>query len=158
MTLTKSSLLRQCFSKMDLTAGRGYLQCRMFSHTSIRPAKPLSQTFAMSKQPPQKSLRAQSMDMSRTELPQDLGLLPGTFIKPPLVQMPAWLFLPRERLRMEWIWLKTKVQNLWRWDSPINFPRTLLESLRRMVANVRGFGLQCSYLFEILQQRTSIAV
>lgn len=44
-------------------------------------------------------------------MPQDLGLLPGTFIRPVWHEMPSIFKQPRERLRMEWLWWKTRLQN-----------------------------------------------
>ncbi|EEP75617.1 predicted protein [Uncinocarpus reesii 1704] len=65
--------------------------------------------------PPQMSMKnrvKQSMSgASREMLPDDVGLLPGTFIRPVWRNMPSIFKDPKLRLRMEWMTLKMKVMN-----------------------------------------------
>lgn len=49
--------------------------------------------------------------MSKSEMPQDLGLLPGTFVRPLWRDMPSVFQLPRERMQLEWLWIKQAFQN-----------------------------------------------
>ncbi|PYH98735.1 hypothetical protein BO71DRAFT_394898 [Aspergillus ellipticus CBS 707.79] len=85
--------------------------CRHFSQSSQRPAmRAMPQTLAM-KQPAQPSMKTRSREISRADLPQDIGLLPGTFIRPLWRDMPSLFAQPQERLRMEWLWIKSGFQN-----------------------------------------------
>ena len=59
--------------------------------------------------------------MSRADLPQDIGLLPGTFIKPLWRDMPSIFQQPKERLHYEWLWLKSWFQNFLGWVSHRSF-------------------------------------
>ncbi|KAI9927992.1 hypothetical protein MW887_002844 [Aspergillus wentii] len=69
-------------------------QCRHFSQGSQRNGRGIPQNIAL-KQPAQ----------------PNLGLLPGTFIRPLWRDMPSIFQHPRERLQLEWLWLKGGVQN-----------------------------------------------
>ncbi|KAL5337555.1 hypothetical protein BJX70DRAFT_369112 [Aspergillus crustosus] len=88
------------------------LQCRQFSlspHCSAaRSAMP--QTLSP-KQPAQPSMRSRGQNLTRSELPQDIGLLPGTYIRPLWRDLPSIFQQPRERLHFEWLWLKSWFQN-----------------------------------------------
>lgn len=53
--------------------------------------------------------------MSRSELPTDLGLLPGTFIRPLWRDLPSIFTHPKERLQLEWLWLKSGFQSFARY-------------------------------------------
>ncbi|RDW86159.1 uncharacterized protein DSM5745_02801 [Aspergillus mulundensis] len=90
----------------------GSSQCRQFSLSSqrSREMKGMPQSFSM-KQPAQPSMKIRTSEMSRTELPQDIGLLPGTFIKPLWRDLPSIFKQPKERLQFEWLWLKSWFQN-----------------------------------------------
>ncbi|KAI9374667.1 hypothetical protein BJX61DRAFT_271700 [Aspergillus egyptiacus] len=87
-------------------------QCRQFTVSSQHRSVPrgMPQTIS-AKQPAQPSMRARRGNLSRSELPQDLGLLPGTFIKPLWRDLPSIFQQPKERLQFEWLWLKTGFQN-----------------------------------------------
>lgn len=63
------------------------------------------------KRPAEKSLKIRAKEMSLDSMPTDLGLLPGTFVKPEWKDMPSIFREPRDRLRMEWTWLKSWIQN-----------------------------------------------
>ncbi|PYH44961.1 uncharacterized protein BP01DRAFT_272376, partial [Aspergillus saccharolyticus JOP 1030-1] len=71
---------------------------RMGEHVSIKP-------------PAQPSTRTRTRAMARSELPQDLGLLPGTYIRQLWRDMPSIFRQREERFRLEWLWLKTAFQN-----------------------------------------------
>ncbi|TQB69186.1 hypothetical protein MPDQ_002194 [Monascus purpureus] len=62
-------------------------------------------------QPAQPTMKTRSKDISRSDLPQDLGLLPGTFIRPLWRDMPSIFQQPRERLAIEWLSVKVAFQN-----------------------------------------------
>ncbi|KAL2853894.1 hypothetical protein BJY01DRAFT_49942 [Aspergillus pseudoustus] len=89
-------------------------QCRQFSLSSHRGAlqqqRGMPQTISM-KQPAQPSMKARGMNVSRSELPQDIGILPGTFIRPLWSGLPSIFTQPKERLHFEWLWLKSGFQN-----------------------------------------------
>lgn len=87
-------------------------QCRSFSQTPItqRGMPGMPQNVSI-RQPPQPSMKTKGREMSKADLPQDLGLLPGTFVRPLWRDLPSIFQLPRERLQMEWLWLKSWAQN-----------------------------------------------
>ncbi|EYE96215.1 uncharacterized protein EURHEDRAFT_498305 [Aspergillus ruber CBS 135680] len=87
-------------------------QCRSFSRSSIaqRAMRGMPQTMA-AKQPAQPSMKTRGKEMSKSEMPQDLGLLPGTFVRPLWRDMPSVFQLPRERMQLEWLWIKQAFQN-----------------------------------------------
>ncbi|KKA18506.1 hypothetical protein T310_7543 [Rasamsonia emersonii CBS 393.64] len=86
-------------------------QCRPFSQSLAPRAKGIAQTVTM-RPPESPSTRSRTRDIPRESLPQDIGLLPGTFIRPLWRDMPSIFHQPRERLRMEWLSLKMWAQNL----------------------------------------------
>ncbi|KAE8151926.1 hypothetical protein BDV25DRAFT_128415 [Aspergillus avenaceus] len=86
-------------------------QCRLFSHSSQRNALRGAPENIAVKQPPQPSMKTRGKTMSRHDLPQDLGVLPGTFIKPRWRELPSIFQFPRERLQFEWLWIKTGFMN-----------------------------------------------
>ncbi|KAF9888419.1 hypothetical protein FE257_008697 [Aspergillus nanangensis] len=86
-------------------------QCRFFSQTSQRGAMRGAPENISVRQPAQPSMRTRGRDLSRSELPQDIGLLPGTYIRPQWRDMPSIFQQPTERLQLEWLWLKTGFQN-----------------------------------------------
>ncbi|KAL4906906.1 hypothetical protein BDW74DRAFT_129711 [Aspergillus multicolor] len=90
----------------------GSSQCRQLSLSSqrSREMKGMPQSFAM-KQPAQPSMRIRTSEMARSEMPQDIGLLPGTFIKPLWRNLPSIFQEPKVRLQYEWLWLKSWFQN-----------------------------------------------
>ncbi|KAL2816909.1 hypothetical protein BJX63DRAFT_429963 [Aspergillus granulosus] len=87
-------------------------QCRQFSLSSHRALQQrgMPQTISM-KQPAQPSMKARGMNVSRSELPQDIGMLPGTFVRPLWRDLPSIFTHPKERLHFEWLWLKSGFQN-----------------------------------------------
>ncbi|PWY67499.1 hypothetical protein BO70DRAFT_166492 [Aspergillus heteromorphus CBS 117.55] len=86
-------------------------QCRHFSQSTQRPAmRAMPQTLAM-KQPAQPSMKTRGREISRADLPQDIGLLPGTFIRPLWRDLPSIFTHPQERMRMEWLSVKSGFQN-----------------------------------------------
>ncbi|KAL4786465.1 hypothetical protein BJX76DRAFT_346293 [Aspergillus varians] len=87
-------------------------QCRQFALSSQRSAlqRGLPQTLSV-KQPAQPSMKSRGQNMSRSELPQDIGLIPGTFIRPLWRDLPSIFQQPTERLHFEWLWLKSWFQN-----------------------------------------------
>ncbi|RHZ70526.1 hypothetical protein CDV55_104968 [Aspergillus turcosus] len=89
-----------------------YRQCRFFSQSQMaqRGLSGVPQHISI-KQPAQPSMKTRGRELSRSELPQDIGLLPGTFIRPLWRDMPSIFQQPKERLRLEWLWLKNAAQN-----------------------------------------------
>ena len=87
-------------------------QCRQFSLSAQYSAlqKGMPQTLSV-RQPSQPSMKSRGQNMSRSELPQDIGLLPGTYIRPLWRDMPSIFQQPRERLHFEWLWVKSWFQN-----------------------------------------------
>lgn len=85
-------------------------QCRFFSDTTKRGARGQMQNI-VTRTPAQPSIRTRTRELSRADLPQDIGLLPGTFIRPLWRDMPSIFEHPQERLRMEWLWIKSAFQN-----------------------------------------------
>lgn len=71
-----------------------------------------SQQTVKPKVPAQQGTRSRMKSVPVTDVPTDMGLLPGTFIRPTSENMPSIFQEPKDRLRMEWIHLKTKVMDL----------------------------------------------
>jgi protein MBA1 len=86
-------------------------QQRWFSQSLAPQAKGV-QEFMPVKRPLEKSLKIRAKEMSLDSMPTDLGLLPGTFIRPEGKNMPSIFRQPGDRLRMEWVWLKQWFQNV----------------------------------------------
>lgn len=88
-------------------------QPRPFSSTSTRAMpKPQRSTNTSTKSNARKSRKVEMMNLSASEIPEDLGLLPQTFIRPPNRDMPrlfgkSW----KARLRTEMMWMKSRLQN-----------------------------------------------
>lgn len=59
------------------------------------------------KMPPERSFRTKMRDINPDDIPTDFGILPGTFIKPEAKDMPDFFKRPKDRLLMEWVWIKT---------------------------------------------------
>lgn len=90
-------------------------QCRSFSHAPQRWAY-RSQNFT----PPsmtQPSMKSRTREMLQGHLPNDIGLLPGTYVRPLWRDMPSIFGNPRDRWQMEYTWLKSALQNFMRWVS-----------------------------------------
>lgn len=86
-------------------------QQRWFSQSLVPQAKGV-QEFMPVKRPLEKSLKIRAKEMSLDNVPTDLGLLPGTFIRPEWKNMPSIFHEPRDRLRMEWVGMKQWFQNV----------------------------------------------
>ena len=89
-------------------------QCRSFSSAQRKAAHAQARgapSNRMASSPPQPSMKTRSKGISRGNLPQDFGVLPGTFIRPLWRDMPSIFKQPRERLFMEWLSLKVSFQN-----------------------------------------------
>ena len=57
----------------------------------------------MSRMPMQKSMKARMQELPQSELPDDFGFLPQTFVwSPATSRYPTFLKQPRVRLRLEW--------------------------------------------------------
>ncbi|RAL10551.1 uncharacterized protein BO97DRAFT_372271 [Aspergillus homomorphus CBS 101889] len=98
------------FSPIPIVSGAASCQSRSFSQSSQRSMGRLPKTI-VARPPPQPSTRTKTRGMARTELPQDFGILPGTYIRPLWKDMPSIFKQPQERLRLEWLWMKTGFQN-----------------------------------------------
>ncbi|KAK2865436.1 hypothetical protein FQN49_003570 [Arthroderma sp. PD_2] len=87
---------------------------RQFSLSSSRAAVSAPQVMKP-KIPAQMSMKTRMNDtmtgMNRDMVPDDIGLLPGTFIRPVWKNLPSLFQDPKLRWRMEWTHWKTKVQN-----------------------------------------------
>ena len=112
LSATRSSQAVSPFGPIGSSTSAKPCQCRYFSQTSIsqKGMRGVPQNMTP-KQPAQPSMKTRGNQMSRAEMPQDLGLLPGTFIRPLWRDMPSIFQLPRERLQLEWLWIKQGVQN-----------------------------------------------
>ncbi|KAL3472650.1 hypothetical protein BJX99DRAFT_235087 [Aspergillus californicus] len=87
-------------------------QCRQFSLSPRCSGLQVGMGHTVSaRQPAQPSMKSRGKNLARSELPQDIGLLPGTFIKPSGKDLPSIFQQPKERLRFEWLWLKSWFQN-----------------------------------------------
>lgn len=88
----------------------GSVQSRSFSQSSQQWAGGRAVNF----RPPsvaQPSFKTRTKDMKPSDLPNDIGLLPGTFVRPLWRDMPSIFQQPRERLHMEWTWMKSVFSN-----------------------------------------------
>jgi protein MBA1 len=90
----------------------GAPQCRSFSQASQRWAFK-TQNFSP-RSISQPSMKVRSKDLLAGQLPNDIGLLPGTFVRPLWRDMPSVFDKPRDRLQMEWTWIKAWFQNFMR--------------------------------------------
>ncbi|KAL4866666.1 hypothetical protein BDV12DRAFT_172637 [Aspergillus spectabilis] len=112
--MASSISTRSFFSAVRTPAGvLPSWQCRQFSLSSYCSAAQrggMPQTLSV-KQPAQPSMKSRGQNLTRSELPQDIGLLPGTYIRPLWRDLPSIFQQPRERLHFEWLWLKSWFQN-----------------------------------------------
>ncbi|KAJ5116398.1 hypothetical protein N7456_000746 [Penicillium angulare] len=58
------------------------------------------------------SMKARSREALNGQLPNDIGLLPGTFVRPLWRDLPSVFQSPRERWQVEWAWIRSSFQNL----------------------------------------------
>ncbi|KAJ5692171.1 hypothetical protein N7462_001594 [Penicillium macrosclerotiorum] len=87
----------------------GLHQYRAFSQASQRWAYRTTNMRPSSVAQP--SMKSRAKDMMMSQLPNDIGLLPGTFVRPLWKDMPSIFKDPRDRIWMEWVWIKNVVQN-----------------------------------------------
>ena len=59
----------------------------------------------------QPSFKTRTQGMKLADLPNDIGILPGTFVRPLWRDMPSVFTAPRDRWHMEWTWLKAWLSN-----------------------------------------------
>ncbi|KAL2831232.1 hypothetical protein BDW59DRAFT_158177 [Aspergillus cavernicola] len=96
---------------LSLNLATASSQCRQFSLSSQRSVlQRMPETLSV-RQPAQPSMKSKGKALPRSELPQDIGVLPGTFIRPLWRDLPSIFQQPKERLRFEWLWVKSGVQN-----------------------------------------------
>ncbi|KAJ5152960.1 uncharacterized protein N7482_009438 [Penicillium canariense] len=96
-----TSLIAQTFAS-------GSHQCRSFSAAPQRWGY-RSQNFKPGSMP-QPSMKSRAKEVMMHQLPNDIGLLPGTFVRPMWKDLPSIFQDPRDRFRMEWTWLKSLFQ------------------------------------------------
>lgn len=114
------------------------LQQRWFSQ-SLAPQAKGQQEFMPVKRPLERSLKMRAKEMSLDNMPTDLGLLPGTFIRPEGKNMPSIFREPMDRLRMEWVGLKQWFQNVAGYVSGFLFFSLTVLTLDRTVAYHKYF-------------------
>lgn len=86
-----------------------FVQCRAFSETSQQ-----WRGRQMNFRPPsqvQPAFKTRTQGMRIADLPNDIGILPGTFVRPLWRDMPSIFKAPRDRWHMEWTWLKAWLSN-----------------------------------------------
>jgi hypothetical protein len=94
------------------------------SFTTSRPALALAGQSQMPKNimkslPPQQGMRSRMKNLSRQEIPNDLGILPQTLIRPPSQDLPKLLGADwKRRMKFEWLWTKTRFQNFFTYVPP----------------------------------------
>ncbi|KAJ5884983.1 hypothetical protein N7495_009493 [Penicillium taxi] len=106
-------------------------QCRSFSQSSQLWAKRNVniKTGGRGTSQPSMKLRQKEALQSQMKYMNDIGLLPGTFVRPKWAELPSIFQAPRDRLLLEWNWLKASVQNTlnlivyckYQMSLPINF-------------------------------------
>ncbi|KAF3482322.1 uncharacterized protein GIQ15_05081 [Arthroderma uncinatum] len=87
---------------------------RQFSQSSCRAVvkAPLVMKPKVPAQMSSKTRMDETMrGIARNMVPDDLGLLPGTFVRPVWKNLPSIFLEPKMRWRMEWMYWKSKVQN-----------------------------------------------
>ncbi|OXV08108.1 hypothetical protein Egran_04129 [Elaphomyces granulatus] len=107
---TRSKLIPRFLAPLSIPTSitSNTCQCRSFSQTHAARARGVPQKIPM-KQSAQPSLRTLQRKQLATDISKfpDLGVLQGTFIRPLWRDMPSIFQKPRERLQMEWLWLKS---------------------------------------------------
>ncbi|PGG98871.1 hypothetical protein AJ79_08747 [Helicocarpus griseus UAMH5409] len=92
------------------------LHSRPFSHTPQRGSGMKGAQMMKQKAPPalsrENQLKEALAKMKPEDFPDDMGLLPGTFVRPSWEEMPSIFKYPRQRLRMEWQSIKSKLQDI----------------------------------------------
>ncbi|PGH34832.1 hypothetical protein GX50_02393 [[Emmonsia] crescens] len=105
LTSSSSSLSSRCL----------FPSRRPFSHTTQRDASMRNAQILRPQQPASLSSKNQMKQALKNirpeDIPDDLGLLPGTYIRPLWRNMPSIFRYPKERLWMEWVSVKSKFQD-----------------------------------------------
>jgi hypothetical protein len=102
------------------------LSCYARSFTTSKPALALAGQSQMPKNimkslPPQQGMRSRMKNLSRQEIPNDLGILPQTLIRPPPQDLPKLLSADwKRRIKFEWLWTKTRFQNFFTYVPPLD--------------------------------------
>jgi hypothetical protein len=69
--------------------------------------------------PPQQGMRSRMKNLSRQEIPNDLGLMPQTLIRPPRQNLPKLFSADwKQRIKFEWLWTRTRFQNFFTYAFP----------------------------------------
>ncbi len=109
------SRISQALYSPPLQSSPSKCHCRPFSHNPERSAAIGTPQLIRPKAPAQMSMRnvvkASVSGANRDMMPDDIGILPGTFIRPVWKNMPSIFWHPKQRLQMEWLSLKMRVQN-----------------------------------------------
>ncbi|EFE33843.1 uncharacterized protein ARB_07308 [Trichophyton benhamiae CBS 112371] len=90
---------------------------RSFSQSSLRAGMTAPKVMAP-KPPAQMSMKNRLQEtmrgINKEMVPDDIGILPGTFIRPVWQNLPSWFSDPKTRLHMEWMHWKMKFLNFMR--------------------------------------------
>ncbi|KAJ5632909.1 hypothetical protein N7490_009248 [Penicillium lividum] len=97
-----SSVIAQTFTPASL-------QYRPFSQSSQRWA--YKSTNFSPKSPTGPSMKTRQKELMTGQLPSDIGILPGTFVRPLMRDLPSIFKSPRDRWNMEWVSFKSWFQN-----------------------------------------------
>lgn len=105
--------------RLPVAASRNVTQPCLTIPPQARPFSQSSQQWAaggraVNFRPPgvaQPSFKTRTQGMKLADLPNDIGLLPGTFVRPLWSDMPSIFSAPKDRLHMEWTWLKSLFGN-----------------------------------------------
>lgn len=104
---------------------RGHtLRCHDRSFSTSRSARAVTAETQMPKNimkqvTAQQGMRSRMKNMSRQEIPNDLGLLPRTLIRPPAQDLPKLFGADwKQRLKFEWLWIRTRFQNFFTYALP----------------------------------------
>lgn len=79
--------------------------------------------------------------MRLADLPNDIGILPGTFVRPLWRDMPSIFTAPRDRWHMEYTWLKCWLSNFAR----LVLPESVKYSVRSAALVVVKLSKSCIY-------------
>ena len=99
------------------------------SFTTSKPACAISgpsqmPTDIIKRMPAQQGLRSRMKNLSRQEIPDDLGLIPQTLIRPPRQALPRLFSADwKRRLKFEWAWTRTRFQNFFTYACYVAAPR-----------------------------------
>ncbi|KAJ5726397.1 uncharacterized protein N7483_007754 [Penicillium malachiteum] len=85
-------------------------QSRFFSQSSQQCAYK-NMNFS-AKNPTGPSITARKRDTNASMMPTDVGILPGTFVRPLWRNLPSVFQNPRDRWQIEWAWIRSSIQNL----------------------------------------------